>query len=239
MTFLEGVNRLLRISTVISGDDDDLDSFSESQHTASLEIAKIAIQATLSELVSMRLIPYEEVDGTITYVQDQRKYDLPADFIRFKGRAFMLELDSNDESANRTVQFYRGGEEALRQEILNYRNAAGTPHWFYTVNGTTKQVGFYPVPDSEAAGTKVRFAYEKSVTVTSAGDDLPFVDDQQAWAFIDMAQRRFEMMYSRGSTDPDLLSNLQGDPIYNSARATLIELLRFTTPAHRYGYEYA
>lgn len=239
MTFLEGVNRLLRIATVLSGDDDDLPSFDSTQHRAALQQAKIAIQSTLNELVSDNILPYEETDGTLTYVGNQRVYDLPPDFVRFKGSPFLLELDSNGESANRFVPEYRGGEERLRWEILDYRSQTGNPVWFYTVRGTTKQIGLYPVPDANHDGTQVRFPYEKNVSVTQESDPLPFTDDPQTWAFIDMAQRRFELMYSRRDTDPDLLANLQGDMVYVSARSTLMSLMRFTNPSDWYGNRYA
>lgn len=238
MTFLEGVNRLLRIATVISGDDDDLSGFSSTQHRAALNLAKISIQSTLNELVANRLIPYEETDGNIVYVADQRVYDLPSDFMRFKHGAFLLELDSNDESANKFVGEYPGGEERLSRDILDYRSQVGNPIWFYIARATSKKIGLYPVPDSAHDGTKVRFPYERGVTVVSEGDNLPFTDDLQAQAFIDMAQRRFELMYSRRDTDPDLLASLQEDPIYTSARSSLLELMRYTAPQNQYGYRY-
>lgn len=238
MTFLEGVNRLLRIATVLSGDDDDLADFTSTQHRAALNLAKVAIQSTLGELVANRLIPYEEADGNITYVADQRTYDLPSDFMRFKGDPFLLELDSNDESANKFVAIYPGGEEKLRWAVLDYRSQKGNPIWFYPVMGSSKKIGLYPVPDSSHDGIKTRFPYERGVTVVSESDNLPFTDDLQAQAFIDMAQRRFELMYSRRDTDPDLLASLQNDPIYINARSSLLELMRYTQPDEWYGFRY-
>jgi len=41
-SFLDVVNRVLRINTVIGADDDNLTTFDDTQHVATLQIAKIA-----------------------------------------------------------------------------------------------------------------------------------------------------------------------------------------------------
>ncbi len=50
MTFLEAVNRVLRMEGIILGDDDDLTSFSDTQHAATQSMARIAIQSQLADL---------------------------------------------------------------------------------------------------------------------------------------------------------------------------------------------
>jgi len=115
-TFLDGVNRVLRENTILAGDDADLTSFSDTQHKATMELAKISIQSTLTALVAEKMIPYEITDGNITYVTGQRTYSLPDDFIRFADEdPFLLEL-SGSVSANIYVPKYPGGEE--RQGLL-------------------------------------------------------------------------------------------------------------------------
>ena len=79
-TFLDMVNRVLRNNTILAGDDDDLTSFAETQHRATMLLAQQAIQSTLTELSADKLLPVEYTDGTITYVADQRLYNLPPDF---------------------------------------------------------------------------------------------------------------------------------------------------------------
>lgn len=234
-TFLDCVNRILRTNSVIGADDDDLTSFNEVQHVATLQIAIIAIQTTLTSLTSDRLIPYEEGDGTITLVDGQRLYDLPADFIRFKGqRPFLLKLDSSSNSENTTVNLYPGGEEKLRRQILDYREQSGEPRWFYEVNAATKQIGVYHVPDSDIAGTVYRFPYEKEIYVELAADTLPFTTNQEWHAFADMAARRFQFMFT---SQP--MQGLEEDIIYQTGKGNLMNLLRRTNPTNQYGYSYS
>lgn len=234
-TFLDTVNRVLRINTVIGADDEDLTSFDDLQHVATLQVAKISIQSTLTELVSDRIIPYEESDGTITTVTDQRAYSLPADFVRFKGdNPFLLKLDGSGNSENRTVNHYRGGEEALRRAVLDYREQSGEPTWFYEIEGTTKQIGLYQVPNTNNNGTQYRFPYEKSVYVSVAADTMPFVTQQESDAFSDMAARRFQFLFT---SQP--IEGLERDSVYAAAKTSLMNLVRITYPNNKYGYRYS
>jgi len=233
-TFLDVVNRVLRINTVIGADDDDLTTFDDTQHVATLQIAKIAIQSTLTELTSDRIIPYEEADGTITVATGTRLYALPADFIRFKGEnAFLLKLDGSNNSENITVGEYPGGEEKLRRQILDYREQPGEPRWFYQVMSSTKQIGLYQVPDSSVDGVIYRFPYEKSVYVSVAADTMPFTTQQESDAFSDMAARRFQFMFT---SQP--IEGLERDSVYAVGKANLMNLLRRTNPSGSYGYTY-
>lgn len=234
-TFLDVVNRVLRSNGIIGGDDDDLTSFSEVQHVATLEIAKIAIQSTLSELTSDRIIPHEEVDGTITVVDGQRVYALPTDFVRFKGeKPFLLKLDGSSNSENITVCEYPGGEETLRRTILDYREQPGEPRWFYLIMSSVKQIGLYQVPDASVNNVVYRFPYEKDVYVSAYTDVLPFTTDQEAHAFADMAARRFQFLFTNQP-----LEGLRMDVVYNTGKSTLANLLRRTNPASSYGYRYS
>jgi len=233
-TFLDVVNRVMRINTIIGADDDDLTSFDDVQHVATLQLAKIAIQATLTDLTVDRIIPYEDADGTITVATGTRTYSLPADFIRFKGeKPFLLKLDSSSNSANTTIEMYHGGEERLRREILNYREQSGEPRYFYKVNSTTKKIGLFHVPDSSVNGVSYRFPYEKSIYVAVANDTMPFITEQETDTFSIMAARRFQFMFT---SQP--IEGLQQDSIYKVSKANLMELLRTTNPSKGYGYTY-
>jgi len=233
-TFLDTVNRVLRTTAVIGADDDDLTSFDGTQHVATLQIAKIAVQSTLTELVSDRILPYEESDGTITAVDGTRVYALPADFVRFKGeKPFLLKLDSNSNSENTTINMYPGGEERLRRDILDYREQPGDSKWFYLIQSATKQIGFYQVPDSSIDNVTYRFPYEKSVYVTVAADTMPFTTQQESDSFADMAARRFQFLFT---SQP--IEGLEFDTVYNAGKVNLINLLRRTNPVSSYGYNY-
>src|SRR3989304_5888788 len=85
MDFITGVNRLLRINGVIRGDDDAITTFSDTQHSADIQLAQIAITDEIAELVSDRLISYEKATATISLVTSTRTYALETNFIRFFG----------------------------------------------------------------------------------------------------------------------------------------------------------
>lgn len=236
MTFLEAVNLILRINTFIAGDDDDLTSFSDTQHRATLNLAKIAVKSTLNELIADRLIPYEETDGNMTLVGDQRLYDLPSDFVRFVGSApFFLKLEGaiGSDSANQFVYEYPGGEDQLRWHVLDYRSQSGTPQWFYIVNGTSKRIGLYPVPDSDDNGKVYRFPYQKDVTVTTEADSLPFHTDQEAQAFVDMAARYMKFLIEKLPA-----AQLYQDPVFRTSKSALMALMKPIKSKESYGYRY-
>jgi hypothetical protein len=105
-TFIQAVNRLLRINTIIQGDDDDITTFSDSQHAADISLAQIAIQSELTELISDRLIGYEKDSDSITLLTGTRTYALDSGFIRFYGKNPSF-YDSTD---NVRYYEYKGGE---------------------------------------------------------------------------------------------------------------------------------
>ena len=231
-TFLDAVNRVLRINTIISGDDDDIATFNDTQHRASLNLAKIAIQSELNDLISDRIIPYEETDGNITYATNTRTYSLPADFIRFKGKnPFLLELDGSDNSAN--VFVTKANEDAIRRNILDYREQTGNPIHFYLLNGTTNKIGLFPVPDSTKNGVKTRFPYEKDVSVSNSTDTMPFRTTSQFHVFCDMAARRFQFILTKQP-----MEGLKEDIVHNTSKTALMSLMSGTVPNNRYGYDY-
>lgn len=231
-SFLDSVNRILRLNTIIGADDEDITSFDDTQHVATIQLAKAAVQSTLTELSADRILPFEEADGTITVVDGTRIYALPSDFVRFKGeKPFLLKLDADSNSENIVVTQYPGGEEALRRQVLDYREQQGDPHWFYQIMSTTKQIGLYQVPD--ISDIVYRFPYEKSVYVTLAVDEMPFSTQQEADAFADMAARRFQFIFT---SQP--IEGLERDSVYAVSKSNLMNLLRVTNPTQSYGYSY-
>ena len=68
MNFLAAVNRVLRTNNIVRGDDDDITTFTDVAHNATLNMAIIAIQDELVEMVSDRLVDYEFASSTIATV---------------------------------------------------------------------------------------------------------------------------------------------------------------------------
>jgi len=231
-TFLGGVNRVLKINGIIQGDDDDVATFTDTQHKETMNLAQIAIQSTLTYLIANKTIPYELGEGEFVTVASTRVYTLPTDFIRFRSKyPFLLELTgSGGTSNNRTISRYPGGEDRLKRHILDYKDQEGTPNWFYDVNSTTKQIGLYQVPnDARYYG----YQYDKDVSVTSESDLLPFHNVQEDFAFLDMAGRYFYYLFSK-----EPITNIFDDPVFKIANTSLMELIKTFYSPMKYGRSY-
>lgn len=219
---------------VILGDDDDLTSFTDTQHAATQSMARIAIQSQLADLVSDGFIPYEENNTTLTTTANTRAYSLASDFQRFVDM-FIDKLGS-DNKPERRILVYPGGEKQLRRDFDKYKEETGDPIWFYPINGTTKQIGFYPVPDT--SGT-YRYHYEADVSVEDEADALPFATRTESETFCRMAARHFKYMKASSQIRESLFPRgIEGDSIINSARATLMGLLNPLPEKRAYGKRY-
>jgi len=228
-TFIDGVNRLMRINMIISGDDDNITTFSDTQHAAAISMAQIAIQDELSEVASERMIPYEKTSSTISLVTDTRTYALQTNFTRFYGS----NPSFYDATDNVRIYEWTGGEDSLRDSDYQYKTTSGAPTWWYWSDTTSKEVAFYSVPNSVYNGRSLSYDYEKSIMVTNSTDTLPFINNEEYYAFVQMAARRFTFM--RTSQPQGLLTD---DPTYNNAKSRLYAFIRPTNPSKYYGYGY-
>lgn len=227
MNFLQAVNRVLRTNAIIKGDDDQVQTFSDTQHAASLNLAIIAIQDELNDLVSDRLISYERAQASLSLSAGTRTYALASNFVRFYATPMFLDVN-----ANRDVFEYPGGEPRLRLEIFDYKTQPGTPNWWYWHDATTKQVAFYQVPETSYT---YDYEYEKDVSVTASTDTLPFHTESEAQAFCSMAARRFKALLEEL---PDAMAFVLRDPTWITAKARLTALIRPTNPCASYSVGY-
>lgn len=236
MTFLECINRIFRQNGIIRGDTDTVATFNDTQHNASLNIAIVAVQDELVELTSDRLIPKERVTtGVITLVSNTRSYSLASDFTRFYGEPHFYRAASN-----RQIYEYPGGLERLQVDIFNYATQYGQPNWWYWEPSTAldKQVGFFLVPGTAEDGELWTYDYEASVLISNSSDTLPFNNTEEAYAFTNMASRRFKFMFEDVKNEADVTAILMKDVGYKSAKARLMNLLRGQNPARAYGVAY-
>lgn len=243
MNFVNAVNRVLLQTGIISGDDDELDSFSDTTLANVSKKAQIAIQDELADLFSDKVFPYEQTQGFITLVEGQRTYSLDTNFRRFQDeRPYLLQVDaatSTGASENVRIPEYPGGEEHLRRIVLDYRDTQGPPGWFYRVGGTSYQLGLYPVPDSSVNGDIYRYDFERSRTVTNASDTIPLISVEAANALVEAASRRFQYMRLEPAEQKALFpQGLSADPQMQQARARLMEFARITHPIESYGRKY-
>ena len=230
LTFIDGVNRVLRINNVIAGGDDDITTFADAQHVADISRAKIAIQDEIAELISDDLlIPFEKTSGTIALVSGQRSYSLAADFITFYGQ----KPSFYDATDNRRLYEYKGGEDRLRNVDYQYAINTGTPIDWYWDRTTTKKIAFYNIPNSTYDGRSLSYDYEGSVMVENATDAIPVHNKEEGYSFASMAARRFRFML----TDQDLGLLVQ-DSTYNNAKSRLISLMKGQHRSNSYGRTY-
>lgn len=226
MTFLEAVTRIMRAETIIRGDTDEPTSFSDLQHGATISLAQIAIQDELNELISDQAIPYEHTTtGSIVTVAGTRSYSLPNDFVRMFGNGVLYEPITNN-----ILEEYPGGEARLQTVYYDYKAAQSDPQRWYFDATTTKKIAFWPVPQGSKTYT---FDYEKDVSVTNAGDTLPFHNAMEAQAFCRLAARRFKLLYQ--GMDAAMIA---GDPERMMAKATVMNLVVGKNPSGRYAPVY-
>jgi hypothetical protein len=233
MTYLECVIRIFRSLAVIRGDTDAPTSFSQTQLNSELQVAQLAIQNELINLVAKRLIPKErKTSGSISLVAGTAEYDLASDFIRLYGKPHF-----HNSSTNFDIFEYRGGLPQLQIDDINYLTAQGDPLWFYfsPQSSTNKKVGFYTVPNQART---LQYDYEGSVLITLAADNLPFHNDEECFTFTEMAARRYKFMWEDVKAEADVTMILEKDMSYRTARATVYQLLRGTNPSGSYGAAY-
>lgn len=238
MTFLEAINRILRLSAIIRGDTDTITTFNDIAHNASLNIGILAVQNELVRLVADTLLPRErKTTGTITLSTNTRVYNLPSDFIRFYGG----NASFYNATANRRVYPYAGGLDVLQHDIYNYSTQYGQPNWWYWEPSTSavKQIGFFQVPSGSEHGQVWTFDYEGSVMVSSSTDELPFNSTEECYAFVEMCGRRFKFMFEDTKNEADIQRILDADSSYRSAKATLFKLIKGLNPARYWGHYYA
>lgn len=231
-TFVTAVNDVLVLDGILAGDDDTITSFDSTQHVASIRFAKKAIQQELAALVADETIPYERTSNTLTVAT--RLVSLPSDFIRFQDeRPWLYETDSAGVAKGNWIIEYPGGEEKLRRVDVRYHENQNKPTYFYWPGGTTKQLGFYNVPDSTYY---YRIYYEKDVSVTDESDTVPFTTATEVATFVEMAARRFKYLRSSPEVREKLFpQGLAGDSVINESRTKLLQLLRHKPPRTMYG----
>lgn len=221
MDFVGAVNRILRSNGNLGADDDDV-TFTDTAHLATITKGKIAIQDELNDLVSDNMIPYEVTTGSITTTASSVTYDLPADFVRFFGKAKIYYTTGNR-------YLYEVDMDALSITDPRFDVAPGEPNWWYFYPTTTKRIGLYQVPNATRVYT---FKYEKSVAVENSSDTLPFHTEPEAQAFCQAATRRFKAMYEEVA---DVDATLLKDKLHGAAISRLINLMKGKNPNSRYG----
>ena len=240
MDFVTGVARILRLEGIIRGDDDapsGATGFSDTQHSARIQVAKLAIQSELTHLTAIEMLPYEAASATITTTSGIRTYNLESDFINYDDKPHFVQEDGSGNATTTILTPYSGGETQLRLDFPQYREQTGEPTHFYEGTGTARNVGLYHVPAT--TGDVYRYYYQASVRVTIETDTLPFVREEEAETFIEVAARRFKYMDSTAQVRDGLFpGGLVRDPVIQESRSILMNLIRNIKPPNKYGRAY-
>ena len=245
MIFIDAVNRVLRIEGVIAGDDDNLANFSDTQHENMSNLAQIAIQDEINDLVSDAVFPKEQAIAFITLSTGVRAYALATDFVRMTDKFWNLQkvetATSTGTATGHRIYPWNGGEENLRRFSHDYRTVQGSTAFVYftDVPTTTSQVGVYPLPNSDVSGDIYRYFYDKDVSVTSESDVIPVITTQAAQAFTEAAAIRFRYIRLAPEVREALYpSGIGQNPGLQQARARVFEFVRRESPSGMYGRRY-
>jgi len=228
MTFLGAVNRLLRVALLMQWDDDDITSFSQTQHGGTITLARQAIQHVTNDLIADRFLFPEEARGTITTADSTQKYALMSDFVRFKDKNPWFHQTDSGIPNSQFMSEYPGGEAALKKQVPKYETQTGTPQWYYFTDD--QEIGIYPVPGSILV---YRYDYQKDVMPENESDSLPVQSEQMAYAYVDMAARLFTFLFTQQP-----LEGFEKDVLYNNAKSALMALNVKEPPNNRYGFRY-
>lgn len=231
MDFLAAVNRVLRDNNVIASDDDNLTSFTGTQHVTTKNHAIRAVKLEVIDLVSDRTLPSEvKKTGSIVTSNGVRVYDLPSDFSIMYGRDPFFK--PSDNSADYVYE-YKGGYDRLRQAYVAWDTQEGRPEWFYYEENDNepRQIAFYYIPDGVYTYS---FDYEAQTMPVSETDELPFQTVEQDEVFVAMASERWKVLAEKIE-----IRRMEDNPIWGSSKAALLHLLRPTQARNRYGRKYA
>lgn len=234
MTFLEAINRILRVTTVMQWDDDNITSFTQNQHAATISLARQAVQHVVNDLTTDRFLFPEDAQDHLTMVTGTRTYSLASDFVRLQGKEpwfHRLEGAIGTQADGRFLAKYPGGEDALKKEVPQYTHQQGTPQWYYFTDD--QEIGIYPIPESADNGAVYRYDYQKDTMPESESDSLPVYNDAQGYAFVDAAARVFTFLWTTQPVD-----GLKDDSIYKGAKGMVMALARKRASNNRYGYSY-
>jgi len=233
MTFLESVNRILRVTTLLQWDDPEITSFSQTQHAGTIALARQAVQFVVNDLISDRFLFPEDAQTELTMVSGTRTYSLASDFVRFRGKNPWFQKLTGASGTDATGEFiteYPGGEMQLKKDIPAYTSDPGEPQWYYFT--ADQAVGLYPVPDNTDL---YRYDYQKDVMPENESDSLPVQSDQMGYAFTDMAARLFTFLF----TSQGIPQDLNQDVVYKTGKAALMALQVKKDPVGKYGFRYS
>ena len=184
ITFLQGVNSVLKRVGVVQGSTGDLTSLSAT--TSSSNTARARDISTVIDLWNEAiqhvydLAPFngEIASATFSGVANQREYSLPSDFERMAGDSYQVRI-VKAATAQLTLTEYRGGYQQMYADQLSATNFGGAPSQ-WVINPVSGSLRF----DTENSATQTatstwNFLYEKRVstftsTSTATSDVFPF-----------------------------------------------------------------
>ena len=173
-TLLQGVNEVFKRVNLISGDQGELSSLTDSARQSWIDITVQAWNEVVEELYSTmgRALPQELAEATITLADGDRDYALAADLnelIVNQGVYFI------DETNNHFIFKYPGSYEDMVVDQIDPADFVGLPT-FAVIRPTDGQIYLERSPTATEAGRVYRYRYKKDISVSAAADTFPFKD---------------------------------------------------------------
>lgn len=189
-TLLNSVNAIFRRVGLVSGDNSELTSLTDSARQVSVDQAVQVINEGVAELYTTAEIslPNEQAESTITLLLATRDYSLASTLIQ-------LRWPLIDKTNTQFIHHYPGGYNAM---LLGdpEQDDTGLPH-YGAIRPTDGKLYLDRAPNSEDVGKVYTYQYEKTLRMTLSADTVPFNDTifdamVPAWVQLFKRERRNE-----------------------------------------------
>lgn len=164
-TLLEGVNRVLRRTQIITS---DLSSLTSSGKQPWIDTAVYAWNEAMLDLYSTTSLPFPTEVGTstITLVTSDRDYALASDLIQ-------LRYPIKDETNGRFITEYPGGFMQMQEDQVFITNETGLPY-LAAFDPEDGELYLDKLPTANENGLVYKYWYDKDLEMTLVTDTFPF-----------------------------------------------------------------
>lgn len=168
-TLLDGVNEILKRTSLIAGDAQPLTSLTDSSRQVSIDLAKQVINEGIDELFSVTpgARPREQKEATITLATGQRAYPLATDLVQ-------MHWPMIDRVNNQYIEQYAGSYNEMLVDDPE-QDDTGLPYCA-AINPVNGALHMDRAPTVEFNGRVYTYQYHKDVGLVAATDQMPFGD---------------------------------------------------------------
>lgn len=171
ITFLTAVSQVLVRAGEVPQDVGAVANFADSARSVKIQQVIQAWNEVILDISSIPACTFPKTAGrsTITLVDAQRYYDLPANF-----EQIMWPLTESQDGY--LITEYPGGYERMIVDRCQPQLFVGIPE-YAVIEPVDRKLLIDTTPDASAAGRVFTINYQKSLTLTTETDLFPFSDD--------------------------------------------------------------